>query len=325
MKGREEDVDLLMIFNKIKTIFRGFLLVLFSKRRIFFYFFIAGIAAGIIYISISKKQYYSQAGFHTQFYPDEFCRRDMETLNSLIEEGSYSQVAAMLRMPIEETRKLARIRYSNKSSEPDSLETSEAVFQVEAYTLDNGVLANLQKGITWHLSNNPYVKKRQEVYLSNLNDRIRKTEAQLSDIDSLKGIASESLGNNSAGKGIAMIGAAYEPLNVYRESQKLSDELIVLKNELALFESVEIIQPFIKYNKPALPDVWFILITCAASSLVLAFIYVISGELITALNKLEKKKGTARIFQSRSDRQSVQKKGLKHWVYRKKKPKRVDL
>jgi hypothetical protein len=287
-----QNLDLLQVLVKIKEGIFQLFFYLFSKRKVFYLFLTVAIILAVSYSFLAKKTYLSELTLRSEYYSNDYCNRDIQSLNLLLLQGNTEEFGRLLGMSGEQADKVCEVKYANfyenVGKNPDTVLLNKP-FKIQVLVFDNLVLDTLQNALVKFLSQNPYTRKREKISLEALKEKIEKISSEIKEVDSLKLVANQSLlgPQKVSGGGLAMFGSPYEPLNVYRESISLYNQQLELKTQLALHESVEIVQPFIKYNKHYSPRLGKSLIVAFIIAFLAAIIYLILKEITLSFLNIE--------------------------------------
>lgn len=285
MESSNQDIDIRFVYLKIKGILSRFFAKFGSlynyilSRKLYFSIWVSiGIGLSIFLYNVKEKEYYSKLTIQSYILSNEICYDLIETLEKLVSEENYAELARKLNVSVSTAKSLANIEYQSFEydlMEVDSVSVSSP-FVIEVSVYNNDALDSLQRGITYYLENNPFALKRKQLKLDNFQRLTSKIEVQLSELDSLKGKIETSLVSKEKalnGNGIVFLPQSIDPLNTYREVIGLYQKQLDLRESLILTSSVEIIEEFTRYSKPHKPKLLLYLLFFGTLFLLLGLVF----------------------------------------------------
>ncbi len=248
MENRSTDeIDLQELGVKVIQYFRKHLkFVLISSS--------VGIALSIVVYSLSPKVFESKMLLLSDILTEPYSKQITESLNNLIREKNKKGLSLRLTLTEEEAELIDLIEIESVKKDKDKSDAS--IFLVTVDIRDRAILSKLQDGMIQFLRNNEFVKirvrQRKEMYQS-LVDKIG---TEISSLDSLK--RRLFLGKPVYSKSAEML--LIDPTSIYSKIIELSKEQIGYKNALELVDSIQLVEGFTVFEKPASPKLSIFLV-----------------------------------------------------------------
>ncbi|MCW5910435.1 MAG: hypothetical protein KIT62_05145 [Cyclobacteriaceae bacterium] len=249
-------VSILKFLNKNFIVFSGFILL--------------GLGLSIGMYSISTRVYESKMILQSDILTESYAERITESLDRLIKEENRKMLSTRLNITEEEAQKISKIEIESVKQTSTSKEKDESIFIITCEIKEKSILPKLQDGIIALLRNNEFVKirvKQRETYYTSL---IAKIQEEINSLDSLKQRLFQ--GKPIYGKSAEMM--LVEPTSIYSKIIDLSKEQINYKNALELVNSIQLVEGFTAFEKPAKPKLSISLIIGFAGGLFLAFCFI---------------------------------------------------
>lgn len=242
-KTSSDEIDLMELFLKlVRTAKKNFTLILS--------FFVVGTLLGSIYGMFGTKVYESKMMVTSDILTDAYNDKLGENLNDLLKEKNLELIANNLSLSIGESESLVSIKIESAQKEkPSQKEDEKRWFLITAKVLDQEVLNPLEKGIVNYFENNDFVKIRVEQKKDFYNKIIKEIDEEIKSLEGFKSkIYDGNFLENSKGN------VVFDPTSVNSKIVQLSEDKFKYENELALVNSVQIVQGFTKFNKPVSPN-----------------------------------------------------------------------
>ncbi|MBX2895014.1 MAG: hypothetical protein KF763_06210 [Cyclobacteriaceae bacterium] len=237
---------------------------------VFSVFILLGIGFSILAYAISPRVYESKMILQSDILTESYAERITESLDRLIKEGNSRVLSSRLNISEDEAEKINKIEIESVKQTTASKEKEESIFIITCEIKDKSILPELQDGIIALLRNNEFVKirvKQRETYYTSL---IAKIQEEINSLDSLKKRLFQ--GKPVYGKSAEMM--LVEPTSIYSKIIDLNKEQINYKNALELVNSIQLVEGFTAFEKPAKPKLSIALILGFVGGVFLAFCFL---------------------------------------------------
>jgi hypothetical protein len=223
-----------------------------------FYFIAVSTVIGILLSYFAfvglPKIYESKMIVASDMLTEAYGKEMTEGLKSLIRENNVKILASRLNLSPIEAGNIKSIDI--EALEPTRPNKKDTIFIVTADILDKEIIPKLQNGIVQFLRNNEFakvlVRQRKEMYQA----LIDKMSLEINSLDSLKKRLVQ--GSTIYSKNSNMI--LVDPSNISEKIIELTKEQIECKNNLELAESIQLIEGFTVFEKPAEPKLSILMI-----------------------------------------------------------------
>jgi hypothetical protein len=237
---KKDEVDLIELFlNLLITIRKNFWLIVL--------FFILGTAVGFAYYASAKKVYQSNMVISSGILTSSYSKALIENINRHRREQNFNVIKNLLRVSDSTARNLAFLEIE-KLSQVDDLKEADK-FMITAEVFDQNILRELQQGLVYYLENNEYVKIRVEQSKKYLDEMLAKVDDEIKDMESMKAKIINGSFFESA-KGNVM----FDPTTVNSKILDLTEKKLTLQNNRELVNSVQVIEGFSQFDRPARPS-----------------------------------------------------------------------
>jgi hypothetical protein len=238
-----DEIDLIELAVKAFRFFqRNFLLFVLST----------GIGSGIgacLYFVVPDV-YVSKMVIQSDILTESYSDRIAESIDNLIRERNYKLLSKRLGLTDTETKDLQSIKIESikKSNEADKKE--ESIFIVTSEVRSKAIIPKLQDGVVNYLRNNEFVKIRVQQRIVYFQKLIESIEVEIKSLDTIKQklLSGKPIYGNSTG-GMMLI----DPTNVYNQMIDLKRQQLDYQNALELANSIQLVEGFTVYEKPAEP------------------------------------------------------------------------
>ncbi len=224
----------------------------FFKR--YLTFIVSCVAAGVVlgamgYVTLPPK-FESQMIVMSDILTESYSDRLTEGLDRLIGEKNDSILAIRLGLNIEEAQQVSTIDIESikKETGPGS-EFEPSTFVVTVVTGEKALFPRLEEGIVNYLRNNEYVKTRVSQRERTYTLMIEKLDQEIQSLDSLKTRLFQGKPVYTKSSEMMLV----DPTNIYSKIIELNKQRIDYKNSLELYNSIQLIEGFTPFNKPASP------------------------------------------------------------------------
>jgi hypothetical protein len=228
--------------------------VILAKLNLFkiILLFLLGVAIGTGYFLLSKKVYGNRMIISSTILTTSYTRVLFENANRLLGEGSSAILAAQFKVPEEIINKLNSLAIESVNKAPgEELKDSER-FLITVEVTDEKAIPQLQKGIITYLENNDFVKVRVAQRKYFLKQMLTSLEKEIKDLEGLKErITSGSFFQTTKGN------VMFDPTSVNSKIVELTEKKINYENDLAISNSVHVIDGFSEFRKESRPRLNF--------------------------------------------------------------------
>ena len=247
---------------------------------------IVGLLLAIAFYFTKKPSYESSMIVQSEILTEAYSNTLTETLERLIQEGSYLLLSEKLDLSIKQAEQLIGIQVESITEDRGEDITKNRIFKIYVSTFDNSVLRDLEKGIINYLETNKFVSKRTELKRKRLRSLIKKIDDEISEIDSLKKIISlGSLINQNGSGDIFML----DPSGIYNVGISIYKDGLIYQESLELINSIELIEGFVAFKKPISPKLSVTIIFGLLGGLFIAIVIVCLKETHKYVLRLEKR------------------------------------
>ncbi len=236
-----DEIDLVELLVKV---------VLLIKRNLIqiVLFFVIGTGLGYAYASLAPKVYESKMLVSSEILTESYSEKLFENLQSLIQEKNYTSVATLTGLAPEEVEFLSKIKIESALKDNPPTEEAKKFFLITVELTDQSILPKLQTGFLDYFEQNDFVKLRVNAKRKMHHEVISKIDEEIKSLEKFK----TEIGDGSffsRTKGDIM----FDPTTVNSKIVGLTQERERLEEELALVNSVELVEGFTEFNKPIWP------------------------------------------------------------------------
>lgn len=211
---------------------------------------LTGIAGGLV---ISATLYYllpakfeSKMIVASDILTESYAKEITESLSNLIKESNTKALSERLKISENEAGSISNLEIEKAKTDNDK---ASDVFIITANIKEKGTLSKLQSGVIQYLRNNEFVKIRVEQKKKYFVSMIDKIESEIKSLDSLK--KKLFLGQPIYSKTSEMM--LVDPTNIYSKIVELTRQQWEYKNNLELVDSIQLVEGFTVFEKPASP------------------------------------------------------------------------
>lgn len=215
-----------------------------------------GIALGITGYILLPPIYESEMIVMSDILTESYSDRLTESLDRLIKEDNDTTLASRLALDVQEARSINAIKIESVKKESGTEKAESSTFIITAEVKAKTLLPKLQEGLITYLRSNEFVKtrvrQREETYRLTI-DNIGK---EIKSLDSLKARLFQGKPIYSNASEIMLM----DPTSIYSKVLDLKRQQIELRNALELFNSIQLIEGFTPFRKPASPKLSIMLL-----------------------------------------------------------------
>ncbi len=209
-----------------------------------------GTLSGLVFYFVLPPVYESQMIVMSDILTSSYSDRLTESLDRLIKEKNDSILAQRLGLTVNEAKKITQIEIESVKKEASTSKDNESsTFIITVNVKQQSLLLKLQEGLISYLRNNEFVKtrvrQREEMYKT----LIDKLDLEIQSLDSLKARLFQGKPVYSKSSEMLLV----DPTNIYSKIIELTQQRIGYKNALELFNSIQLIEGFTPFKKPASP------------------------------------------------------------------------
>jgi len=239
------EIDLLdMLLKGVKIVRDNFWLILL--------FFIVGTGLGFVHYYSSVKVYESRMVLSSEILTESYAKQLVSSLNQFRNEGNLPALSKMLNMPEAALADISRISvstpYANENEVGKEADRKYLVITAQVYNLD--VLDDLQKSLITYFENNEYVKTRVEQKRKDFRELVAQSDQEIRDLENLKSkVYNGELFQNAKG------GIVFDLTEINFKIIEITKEKLKAQDELALVNSIHVIDGFKRFEKPIRPNI----------------------------------------------------------------------
>lgn len=258
-----DEIDLTDLLVKVALFFK-------KNRVTFITFFFGGILLGVVYYWLSPRAYESKMVVQSDILTEVYGKGIIESLENTIIDRNYKILAERLGLSLDEARDITRIEFEGMKQEGQTKDMDKTIFVITVQVESPELLPKLQQGILTYFRTNDFVKvrvKQREATYARLIDKIQK---EINSLDSLK---SQILRKKTVSSG-GMETMLVDPANIYSTIIQLNKEQLNYKNALELVDSIQLVEGFTVFEKPASPKLSMALLIGFAGGFLMALLFL---------------------------------------------------
>jgi len=329
---QNDDIDLRKLFQAIGNLFaniwKGFILILVGTKRatishilLFIILIIVGGAIGYFSGSITDPYYRTSMLLHSSVFKGQLIENSIEKLNTLCQQSDRTELAKILKLPIEiadsikgfesipfvseeEIIQVEILREQLKNLNTDEYQINNVIeriqienkstYEIVALVYSTRIMSKLEEPLINYIRQNPYVSKRLESTQRNRTKKKDKILRESEKLDSLKNVIYRNLsilGDRSREGSNNVILAEdnmANPLNVVKEDMDLYDELLKIEELLVLEPEFEVVDGFTTFSRPEGPSRSKDISDSILIAIGLGYLFIILKGVNSYLTKVEK-------------------------------------
>jgi len=238
-RHKNNEIDLLALLLKGVNIIReNFWLVVV--------FFCIGTGLGLAYYYSTEKVYESKMVISSGILTKSYSKYLIDQLIRHRRESNTNAIVDLLDVSEKTAVEIAYLEIESVSKFEDQKEADR--FIITAGVLDPKILPDLQKGLVHFLENNEFAKVRVAQNKNYFKEMIAKVNIEIKDMEEWK----QKILNGTFFQTLKG-GVMFDPTTVNSKILELTKEKITLENNLALVNSVQVIEGFTIFEKPSSP------------------------------------------------------------------------
>jgi len=279
MTDTTDEIDLLGLLAKgVLIVKSNFVFIIAS--------FLICTALGLVYYQFSPKIYESKMLISSDILTESYSKSLTDNLSKLIKEKNFQSLSEKLSVPADQAPNIEGIEIKSAIEKAvDLAENLKNYLVVEVRTKDNTIWPQLQNGIIGYLQNNEFVKIRVEHRKKYYNQTIEKINLELADLEILKKKIADGYLAQSSKESLVL----FDPTTVNSKILELNKEKINLQNSLETVNSVQVVEGFTVFKKPASPKLSISLISGSSFGLVVVCLFIIFKS-VSAIVKFSEEK-----------------------------------
>jgi uncharacterized protein involved in exopolysaccharide biosynthesis len=213
--------------------------------------FVVGTSIGFIFYQFVPKVYESKMLISSDILTESYSKVLIDNLEKLIKEDNANSLARELGITPHQASQIAEIEIKSALERPgETPENSKIYLTVQVRLKDNSLWPQIQNGIVDYFQYNEFVKIRVEQRKKYLNQIIEKIDLELVDLGRLKNKIAEDGFAQSDKQSLVL----FDPTTVNSKILELNKEKINLQNSLETVNSIQVIEGFTVFIKPAYPQ-----------------------------------------------------------------------
>ncbi len=260
-----DEIDLLQLLAK------AVLLIKANLKIIAFAFFL-GTILGLVFYQFSPKVYESRMLISSDILTESYSKPLVEDLEKLAKEKNFIALSSKLKLTVQQAAALGKIKIENATEKGEvSKEQEKNYLTVTCQSQDNSIWPSFQNGLINFFETNSFVKIRVEQRKKFFNELIGKLNDEIADLELLKTkIMNGDLSSKSKENMVLM-----DPTTINSELIELNIQKMNFINSLEIVNSVQLVEGFTKFEKPASPKLSISL--AAGSSFGLFCVFLVIG------------------------------------------------
>jgi hypothetical protein len=233
--------------------------ILYFKKHFWFIAIstLVGILFSIIAYVMLPKVYQSRMIVMSDILTESYSKEITESLKNLIKERNISTLAPRLGLTEQEVSDLQTIEIESvKKEKVSEKDVENTIFIITAEIKNRDILPKLQGGLIQFLRENEFVRIRVRQRKEMFQKLIEKIGFEINSLDSLKRRLFSGQPIYSKSSEMMLV----DPTNIYSKIIELNKEQINLKNALELSDSIQLVEGFTIFQKPAQPKLSILLV-----------------------------------------------------------------
>jgi hypothetical protein len=226
----------------------------------------AGIIGGLGYFLLAPKDYESQMLISSDILTESYSKILVSDLNKLIVEKNPAAISSKLQLSENQSSSLVEIEIKSSIEKSEFIKEQEKNYlTIICQSEDNTLWPNLQKGLINFFESNDFVKTRVEHRRKYITQIVEKIDKELIDLNELKARITNGQMTQSSKDNLVL----FDPTTVNSKILELNKEKINLQNSLETVNSIQLVEGFTVFEKPANPRLYISLATGAGLGLVI--------------------------------------------------------
>lgn len=259
-----DEIDLLQLLAKIVLLIK-----VNFKAIVFAYFF--GAFLGFAFYQFSPKVYESRMLISSDILTESYSKPLVEDLEKLAKEKNFSALSSRLKLTVQQAGSLGKMKIENATEKGEvSKEQEKNYLTVTCQSQDNAIWPSLQNGLINFFETNSFVKIRVEQHKKFFNEIIGKLNKEIADLESLKiKIMNGDLSSKSKENMVLM-----DPTTINSELIELNIQKMNFINSLEIVNSVQLVEGFTVFIKPASPKLSISLVAGSSFGLFCVLLFI---------------------------------------------------
>jgi hypothetical protein len=260
MEKKNDEIDLLELLLRCINVFR-------ANFWLIIVFFLIGVSLGLTSYFTARKVYQNNMVINSGILTKTYAEIAIKRLERYLRENNRDAIARDLRLSAEVVGEINDLRIQGLSEVDDGKDDERFIVSAETYSQE--VLPELQKALIDYLENNEFARIRVEQNKKLYTQMIAKVETEIKDMEEWKqkimsGAFFQSVNGN----------VTFDPTTVNSKILELTRERITLENNLALANSVQVIEGFTQFQRPTKPKLSISLVLGASIGLVFVLLLI---------------------------------------------------
>ncbi|HEY5822861.1 MAG TPA: hypothetical protein VIT44_00755 [Cyclobacteriaceae bacterium] len=235
----------------VELIAKGFTFLAKNLKLIVSTLLLSGVL-GLVFYYTSPKTYESSMIIQSDILTESYADQIATILQRLIKEQNDSTLAAKLHLSNSEASQLRKIEIEPPSPTMGIIpEKEKIIFIITVQLTDYNLLPKLQAGLLKYLEENEYVKLRVRLKREMYTHLIEKMDKEIKSLDSIKTGVAQSLSSPKPMNESSLF--FLNGSDFYTQAVEIYKEKFDAENELGIVASIQLIEPFSLFKKPASP------------------------------------------------------------------------
>jgi hypothetical protein len=227
---------------------------------------------GGIYFWVVPRSYQSKMIIQSDILSESYCFKLAENLEGHIQNKDFDFLASKLNLTVEEAQQLGEFKIVSALTpmSQQMAEKDKIIVVISVRVQSNALLPKLQAGVIHYFSDNEYIRKRVEENRKKYEGLITALDREIKMIDTLKNKIRNGTFASAKVGGVAIMDVA----GLYGVTASLYDKKFETAVDLAMVDSIQVIEDFTPYGKPIWPKLSIIMITSLIFAAVIIFLII---------------------------------------------------
>lgn len=233
--------------------------------------FIIGNLIGVAYYQTTPQTFESKMLISSDILTESYSKSLIDNLDKLIRENNVESLSQKLGLSKTQASMLGSVEIKSAIEKPEGTPEANRIYlNVEAKSRDNSIWPQLQAGLVNYLQNNEYVKIRVAHRINYNKQIIDVINVELADLEKLKeGFMKEGFSKSSKGNVVLL-----DPTTINTKILELSKEKVNLLNAMETINSIQVVEGFTVFSKPATPKLSLSLVAGTSFGLLVVFLFL---------------------------------------------------
>ncbi|MBY0435287.1 MAG: hypothetical protein K2U26_14355 [Cyclobacteriaceae bacterium] len=244
MDSTPQTIDLSKVFSSLFTVIsKNFKIILLS--------FLMCIGVAEVFHFLSPRVFESKMIIQSDILSESYALKVADNLNLHIKDEDIDFLSVALNLSKEDAGKLREFKVVSALTPMSQQmpEKEKIILVIIVRVADNAILPKLQEGIIFYLTSNPYIQKRVLEEKRKLSGLIAALDGELQKLDSLKRKITNGRFSSAKIGDVSIMDVS----GLYGVSANLYDKRFEYQEDLALVDSIQVIEGLAAFKKPVWP------------------------------------------------------------------------